>query len=179
MIKSLMVKTYEEENPTTNVVVCDEVDITQLTLEWVVDDKVSGKNDGYEEANRIITERFGENTRIHTVRLGPKSVSATKVDSKVSQWIVNITKAIAEHECNNLTVVLDTLTLMIDAGCEVPSEIDGDINCHYCAACLSSNEDHDIDCTYKKSRALVFKVLGNNTKTGETDNDQKTTKGSE
>ena len=89
-----MVKTCEEDKipklDTKRITVCNEVDIKQLVIEWERGDGTMGRNYGYEEANRMIVERFGDTIRIHTVRLGPKPLGVTKVDSKISQWIVNI-----------------------------------------------------------------------------------------
>lgn len=68
------------------IVICNEVDIKQLTIEW---DRTKNEN-GYEEANKMISERFGGDINIFTVRLGPKSVGNMRVSKNISQWIVNV-----------------------------------------------------------------------------------------
>ena len=54
---------------------------------------------------------------------------------------------------------LEILSKIVDNGCEVASEIDGSISCYYCTAYLEGEEEHDIDCLYKKVRKLVLKKV--------------------
>ena len=55
------------------------------------------------------------------------------------------------------SLLLDLLTRLVDQGCNVASEIDGDIHCHFCYACLSVNEAHGNDCPYTEAQAVLSK----------------------
>jgi hypothetical protein len=80
-----------EDNKTATVsnsavkrlVICDEVDIKRLTIEWP-----TNKN-GYEAAHEFILAKYGS-VSTRTVRLGPKAISDFRVDPKTSQWVVDI-----------------------------------------------------------------------------------------